>query len=176
MVLSGLVDPPGSSALPAFDLPPMSSSWTGAPCSPQRTPGFPVELPGVDELHAAFLNESRTRTRRWRPVQEIRDHGPKKSGRSPFPTLLLCGEKIAAKSESPCPWSESIGKIRSRPMYALANMGHPSSTTDRGWGIKSARARRPNLDRFEVQPDTSREEGFVLCSHHRDANELHQGR
>ena len=26
MVLSGLVDPPGSSALPAFDLPPMSSS------------------------------------------------------------------------------------------------------------------------------------------------------
>jgi hypothetical protein len=46
-------------------------------CSPQRTPGFPVELPGVDELHAAFLNESRTRTRRWRPVQEIRAHGPK---------------------------------------------------------------------------------------------------
>ena len=27
-------------------------------------PGFPVELIGVDALHAAFLNESRTRGRR----------------------------------------------------------------------------------------------------------------
>jgi hypothetical protein len=54
--------------------------WTGAPCSPKRTPGFPVEIPGVDELHAAFLNESRTRGCRWRPVQEIRVYGPKKMG------------------------------------------------------------------------------------------------
>src|ERR1700688_1244972 len=59
-----------------FSPQPSRGFWTGAPCSPQRTPGFPVELPGVDELHAAFLNESRTRTRRWLPVQEIRDHGP----------------------------------------------------------------------------------------------------
>src|SRR5450631_3359572 len=43
-------------------------------------------------------------------------------------------KRLRPKSESPCAWSESIGKIRSRPMYALANMGHPSSTTDRGWG------------------------------------------
>jgi hypothetical protein len=28
-----------------------------------HTPGFPVKLVGVDELHAAFLNESRTRGR-----------------------------------------------------------------------------------------------------------------
>src|ERR1700690_981561 len=28
-----------------------------------HTPGFPVKLAGVDELHAAFLNESRTRGR-----------------------------------------------------------------------------------------------------------------
>jgi hypothetical protein len=27
------------------------------------TPGFPVKFGGVDELHAAFLNESRTRGR-----------------------------------------------------------------------------------------------------------------
>jgi hypothetical protein len=33
-------------------------------------PGFPVELVGVDELHAAFLNESRTRGRIQRSVQE----------------------------------------------------------------------------------------------------------
>ena len=34
----------------------------GAPC-----PVFPVKFVGVDELHAAFLNESRTRGRRLVP-------------------------------------------------------------------------------------------------------------
>jgi hypothetical protein len=34
----------------------------------QAYSGFPVDLPCVDELHAAFLNESRTRGRWWRPV------------------------------------------------------------------------------------------------------------
>jgi hypothetical protein len=29
--------------------------------SPLRYPGFPVEFGGVADLHAAFLNESRTR-------------------------------------------------------------------------------------------------------------------
>jgi hypothetical protein len=29
------------------------------------TPGFPVKFVGVDELHAAFLNESRTRGVAW---------------------------------------------------------------------------------------------------------------
>ena len=29
--------------------------------SPLRYPGFPVEFGGVGDLHAAFLNESRTR-------------------------------------------------------------------------------------------------------------------
>jgi hypothetical protein len=40
----------------------------------QRTtiPGFPVELVGVGEFHAAFLNESRTRGPIQRSVQEIR--------------------------------------------------------------------------------------------------------
>jgi hypothetical protein len=38
--------------------------------------GFPVDLPGVGALHAAFLNESRTRSHWWRPVQEIRIRGP----------------------------------------------------------------------------------------------------
>jgi hypothetical protein len=32
------------------------------------SPGFPVDLVGADELHAAFLNESRTRGRWWHPV------------------------------------------------------------------------------------------------------------
>src|ERR1700722_9961459 len=40
---------------------------TGAPY-----PVFPVKLVGVEELHAAFLNESRTRGTLWDRVQEIR--------------------------------------------------------------------------------------------------------
>jgi hypothetical protein len=35
-------------------------------------PGFPVELVGVGELHAAFFTESRTREHVWSLVQEIR--------------------------------------------------------------------------------------------------------
>jgi uncharacterized DUF497 family protein len=35
-------------------------------------PGFPVELVGVGEVHAAFLNESRTRGHIQCSVQEIR--------------------------------------------------------------------------------------------------------
>ena len=70
-------------------------NWTGAPGSPKRTwagndrfryafavrfpkklwwasPGFPVDLVGVGEPHAAFLTESRTCEPVWRRVQEIR--------------------------------------------------------------------------------------------------------
>jgi hypothetical protein len=42
--------------------------------------GFPVELSGVGALHAAFLNESRTRRCWWSPVQKIRIRGPKMMG------------------------------------------------------------------------------------------------
>jgi hypothetical protein len=41
--------------------------------------GFPVEIAGVGELHAAFLNESRTRGCWWCPVREIRVHGLKRA-------------------------------------------------------------------------------------------------
>src|SRR5258707_41227 len=68
------------------------------------------------------------------------------------PTLLLCGEKTAAKNEIPCVWSESIGRIRFRPMYAWANMGHPSRTNDRGWKVKSRQSAPTNLDKSEVRP------------------------
>jgi hypothetical protein len=33
------------------------------PDKDREVPGFPVKLVGVDKLHAAFLNESRTRGR-----------------------------------------------------------------------------------------------------------------
>jgi hypothetical protein len=36
------------------------------------SPGFPVGLGGIKELHAAFLTESRTREHGWCRVQEIR--------------------------------------------------------------------------------------------------------
>jgi hypothetical protein len=72
--------------------------------------GFPVELSGVGELHAAFLDEIRTPIRWWCLVQEIRDHGPKKTGRSPFERLYYAGKKTAAKSNNSHAWSESIGK------------------------------------------------------------------
>jgi len=50
--------------------------------------GFPVELSGAGERHAAFLNESRTRGYWWRPVQEIRIRGPKKMGAAPQSLVL----------------------------------------------------------------------------------------
>jgi hypothetical protein len=55
-------------------------SRTGAPGSPQRTPDFLLSSLALttfmDDLHAAFLNESRTRVCLWSPVQEIRIPGP----------------------------------------------------------------------------------------------------
>jgi len=36
------------------------------------SPGFPVEIVGAGEPHAAFLTESRTREAVWCLVQEIR--------------------------------------------------------------------------------------------------------
>jgi hypothetical protein len=41
------------------------SGWSKPQVPPLRCPGFPVEVGGVGELPAAFLNESRTRGR-WR--------------------------------------------------------------------------------------------------------------
>ena len=52
-------------------------------------------------------------------------------GAQPLRTLLLYSGQTAARSKSRCTWSESIGRIRFRPMYAQANMGHPSRTNDR---------------------------------------------
>ena len=70
--------------------------------------GFPVELAGVVELHAAFLNESRTRGCWWCPVQEIRIHGPKKTGRSPgrSPFQRFCSAaKATGAGKAPRAWS-----------------------------------------------------------------------
>src|SRR5271156_6142939 len=49
-------------------------------------------------------------------------------GRSP--SNALASGKTVAMCEAPCTWSKSIRRIRFRPMYARANMGHPSKTMD----------------------------------------------
>jgi hypothetical protein len=40
-----------------------------------------------------------------------------------------------------------LEKIRFQPMYAEANMGHPSREEGRGWEINSARTGQSNLDK-----------------------------
>ena len=91
-------------------IPRTSTSVTGAPGSPKRTPGFPVELNGVGTLHAAFLDESRTRSRWWRPVQEIREPGPKMFFSNAFTRML--GE-LAGKAVSRQGTKQSLGFARS---------------------------------------------------------------
>jgi hypothetical protein len=58
----------------------MFVDWKGAlQIPPLRYPGFPVEFGGVGDLHAAFLNESRTRGYVQRRVAgnpgKLRSHG-----------------------------------------------------------------------------------------------------
>jgi len=67
-------------------------------------------------------------------------------GRCPFQRSCYVGNETTAKIKNPCTWSESIGRIRFRPLYAGANIGHPF-----------------------------RQEGFVLCSVRNAAGGLHPG-
>jgi hypothetical protein len=57
-----------------------SEGIDGCPTFAKACSGSPVDLAGVGEPHAAFLNESRTRGRWWSPVQEIRIRGTKMMG------------------------------------------------------------------------------------------------
>jgi L-rhamnose mutarotase len=47
---------------------PLEFAKDSAKAVERASPGFPVDLFGAGELHAAFLNESRTRGRWWHPV------------------------------------------------------------------------------------------------------------
>jgi hypothetical protein len=58
-----------------------------------RSPGFPVELVGVGEPHAAFLTESRTRSHGWSHVQEIRVGTTKGRAGLPQQRLLRDGQR-----------------------------------------------------------------------------------
>jgi hypothetical protein len=59
-------------------------------------------------------------------------HGRKTMGRGPSNASATWAQKVAAKIMNPRTWSESIRRIRFRPMYASANMGHPSRTSKFG--------------------------------------------
>src|ERR1700722_9618209 len=75
-----------------------SAELEGSDGCPRFAPaysGFPVELSGVGALHAAFLNESRTRGRWWSPVQEIRIPGPKKMGEAQRSLLINEGQTLS---------------------------------------------------------------------------------
>jgi hypothetical protein len=71
-----------------------------APCRKSGYSGFPVELSGAGEFHAAFLNESRTRGCWWRPVREIRILRAEKDGRSPTIAFTESRSKPHQKVES----------------------------------------------------------------------------
>jgi hypothetical protein len=87
---------------PATDQNQHNGGWDpdGCPTFAQAYSGFPVELSGVGELHAAFLNESRTRGRWWRPVQEIRIRGTKTMGEA---QPLLLAQHSTSHPHSPKP-------------------------------------------------------------------------
>jgi hypothetical protein len=98
----------------------------GCPMFASAYSGFPVGLAGVGELHAAFLNESRTRGCWWRPVQEIRIHGPKtdfSNAFTPCTRILALRRSLFARVAEAL---EGAAPRLFRPMYARANMGHPS--------------------------------------------------
>ena len=78
------------------------------------------------ELHAAFLDESRTRIRWWRPVQGIRGHGPKKTGAALPNAFAMWQKDCCQEQESLVHGVKAFEKSRPQPMYACANMGHPS--------------------------------------------------
>jgi hypothetical protein len=98
----------------------LTRNWTGAP----RSRGFPVELVGVDEPHAAFFTESRTRSRGMEP----RTGNPRSPQRTwaeneMFPLLLLSLPDLLVDIAK-----AMVGFARRfRPTYALANVGHPSN-------------------------------------------------
>jgi hypothetical protein len=59
-------------------------------------------------------------------------------GRSPLQRSWYAGKKTVAQASILVQRAKSIGKNHIRPMYAGANMGHPSRTIDRGLEAESA--------------------------------------
>jgi hypothetical protein len=109
--------------MPGFSRPTASLvPWTGAPqCSPLAYSGFPVDLAGVGGLHAAFLNESRTRECWWRPVQEIRIRGRKRRAK-PF-KRSLCTKPLERISEKTSPQKKNPEGYGLQPVRKCIHRG-----------------------------------------------------
>jgi hypothetical protein len=98
---------------------PEAFNWKdGCPTFAKADSGFPVELSCVGALHAAFLNESRTRGCWWRPVQEIRIRGTKTGGEAPPLQLTQFGLLAANAGVAPHP---TPNKIPAKPPFSTTN-------------------------------------------------------
>jgi hypothetical protein len=97
---------------------------------------FPVGSGGFHKLHAPFLKERRTRGPVSSTLQEIRVFAPAYMGRKwILPMLSLYTHGTLALGRGLLGTSQKLGWAAPslvRPMYAGANMGHPSRANDRG--------------------------------------------
>jgi hypothetical protein len=99
-------------------------------------PGFPVEIGGFGELHAPLLTERRTRGSGPKPRNRKSGFAPAYVGRKRWGAAPSKSFRYAPKILFPAEQSKTkvkaFEKHRFRPMYAAANMGHPSRTANDG--------------------------------------------
>ena len=97
-------------------------------------PGFPVELVGIGEIHAAFLDESRTRGLVQRNVQEIRvaqRADTPDTVKNPFagdPAAVAAGRDMYAQTCQSCHGGEARGDRG--PALATGNFRHGGEDSD----------------------------------------------
>jgi hypothetical protein len=115
---------------------------------PLRYPGFPVELNGVGELHAAFLTESRTRGR-WL-VPRSRKFGYAPVGMTNLRAMTHLGMGGGGWTDSNTPRAASSEDSRTRRL---------STSPIVFWGFS-----RDQLNRSFILPSRLREVGlFSMC-------------
>jgi hypothetical protein len=109
--------------------------------SPLRYPGFPVEIGGAGQFHAAFLGESRTLVASCVAWQEIRVRSSRddkfiagKFPELPVGTRMLMAQQICHLDRSAAEWRDL--RFLLRPQQMLKGVGYDvinsSDTTARG--------------------------------------------
>ena len=152
--------------------------WTGAPCSPKRT--------WAEKTGRSPSQRFCDVAKRLRPREKVLAHGAKALEESvcgPW-SLISCTRRhqrmrVRLSSKKPHEVRQREETRQEIRVYARANMGHPSRTNDRGWEIKSARVRQPDLDksgiilsltsaiRRAIQAVASNYVHIAWCSRHR---------
>jgi hypothetical protein len=92
----------------------MPEGEDGCPTFAKAYSGFPVDIASVDELHAAFLNESRTRDVGGAPCRKSGYVGRKRRGEAP--TIALISEGRV----KPCGESTNTPEVQRPPAPAQA--------------------------------------------------------